>query len=530
MRSQAKAVMLLVACSALLVVAAAQAGILRRKKDGTTYEGSVVGTVVRDGERHFVFETRDGKCLLLRVSEWVVVSDRKHGDEAQGGTAKKRLPQAGTTKQQGGDVARAESARKPSVPELKRNVAYVITLKSGGTIKGRVLDTSGSKILVQVAGSMQVAVDKQQVVTARETELRLPSGRYDATVMFVQVFGPLEDPLVAERVCSDVAMAKRRGATVVVLEIDTPGGRIDLAKKICSSLESLRTAKTVALVSGDRWKGAFSAGAFIALACDEIYLAPTAAIGAALPFVEKAGAPKVDEKLVSAFCATMRAVAAKKGHPPELAAAMVDPDVELREVTLRGRRYFVPPERVGEMVREGATMGRWVTHRGKLLTLTAGEACDLGLASGKATSRKDILTALGFKRPAVIDRKTSVAVARGLAAKRQAQLRMQALYGLLGREWRRGQQLAASAHPDGAVQAYRLCASACVDLKGLDQEHPDLGINMTELRGFVAQLRTALSSARLACLELQMERWRQDQMLEELVRIRRELEWLNTTW
>lgn len=532
-----------IAIALVSAVVSAGPGALRNKRDGVVRKGAVLGTVLRDGEKHFVLETEDGETVLLPVREWEALDRAQRGEgtdspaPASSKQVREQQPPPGGSKEPTKHTGKSPGVQPGVASKLKLGAAYLIRLDDGGKIVGEVLGASGGKITVQVAGSMRVTINEDRVTSAHETTRKLESGRYDATVMFIQIFGSLQDRLVADRVCADIATAARRGATVVVVEIDTPGGRIDLAERICASLTALSTAKTIALVGCGKSKGAFSAGAFLAMACDEIYMAPTAAIGAALPYFAKTGAPQVDEKLTSAFCATMRAVAARRGHPTEIAAAMVDPDIELREVKLGGRRYFVSPERAARLVQQGGTLASWITFAGKVLTLTSDEAVDVGLASGKATGRKDILKVLGFKRPAVIDRRTGVAVARGLAIKQQALLRVQALYGLLVREWERGQRLAAGGDPDGAMRAYRLTALACIELKGLAQRYSDSNVNMTELRVFVAQLRTAFDSAHAASLQLQLARWREQQAVdelrrqrEELERIRRELEWQNSGW
>jgi len=95
---------------------------------------------------------------------------------------------------------------------------------------------------------------------------------------------------------------------------------------------------------------AFSAGALIALSTDRIYMRPGSVIGAATP-VDGSGT-KASEKIVSAMRSEMRALAENAGLDPEVAAAMVDEDVEI----------------------EG------VIEAGKLLTLTTEEAVGIGYA------------------------------------------------------------------------------------------------------------------------------------------------------
>ena len=75
---------------------------------------------------------------------------------------------------------------------------------------------------------------------------------------------PLEaaiDPGLASFVERSYREAELSNTDLVLLEIDTPGGRIDAAEKIKQTINE-STLKTIALVKG----GAISAGAYLALA------------------------------------------------------------------------------------------------------------------------------------------------------------------------------------------------------------------------------------------------------------------------
>ena len=143
-----------------------------------------------------------------------------------------------------------------------------------------------------------------------------------------------------------VQEAAAAGAVAVVLDMDTPGGRVDAAERISDALTDA-SIPVYTLVN----RRAFSAGALIALSTDGIFMRPGSVIGAATP-VNGSG-EKAPEKIVSAMRSEMRALAEAAGLDPEVAAAMVDEDVEI----------------------EG------VVDAGKLLTLTTEEAVALGYAS-----------------------------------------------------------------------------------------------------------------------------------------------------
>jgi membrane-bound serine protease (ClpP class) len=139
--------------------------------------------------------------------------------------------------------------------------------------------------------------------------------------------------------------AEGAGARAIILEIETPGGRVDAAQRITTAVRNSGTP-VYAFVN----MHAHSAGAMIALSASEIFMRPGAVMGAATPVTgEGETAP---EKIVSAMRAEMRALAETRGLDPRVAEAMVDPAIEI----------------------EG------VIAAGQLLTLTAAEAARIGYA------------------------------------------------------------------------------------------------------------------------------------------------------
>jgi len=165
-----------------------------------------------------------------------------------------------------------------------------------------------------------------------------------ALVYRVPITGIIELGLApyVERVLGEAAAA---GARLVILDIHTPGGRVDAAERIASAVADSEVP-VYALVN----RNALSAGAMVALAAQRIYMRPGSVIGAATPVTgEGETAP---EKIVSAMRSEFRSLAQARGLDPRVAEAMVDPDIEI----------------------EG------VVERGKLLTLSADEAVALGYA------------------------------------------------------------------------------------------------------------------------------------------------------
>lgn len=158
-----------------------------------------------------------------------------------------------------------------------------------------------------------------------------------------------------------LAEAAQQGAQAVILDIDTPGGRLDAALEMQAALLNA-PVRTIAFINPH----AFSAGALIATAAHEIYMVPGAVIGAATP-VGADGMP-ADPKTISAVSATFRAAATLRGRDPAIAAAMVDPAVSIDGLSAPGA----------------------------LLTLTADEARRVGYIDGIVAGREQLLAAAGL--------------------------------------------------------------------------------------------------------------------------------------
>jgi len=186
------------------------------------------------------------------------------------------------------------------------------------------------------------------------------------TVVRVPVTGTIELGL-APFIGRAIHEAEEQGADAVVLDIDTPGGRIDAAWEI---IDDVRETEVPVYAYVNR--RALSAGAMIALAADRLYMRPGSTLGAATP-VDGQGT-KASEKMVSAMRSEFRALAEERGFNPQIGAAMVD------------ERIDVPG----------------VVAAGELLTLTTNEATELGVATGEVDDYDALLAAIGLDGAATV--------------------------------------------------------------------------------------------------------------------------------
>ena len=114
-------------------------------------------------------------------------------------------------------------------------------------------------------------------------------------------------------------------ADCLIFDMETNGGRVDITEDIFDIIGKFR-GETVTYVNKD----AYSAGAFIAVATQKIYMAPQSVIGAAAPIMmgPTGGVSEMpstmEVKINSAIRAKIRTQAEKNGYAVDVIEAMVD--------------------------------------------------------------------------------------------------------------------------------------------------------------------------------------------------------------
>ena len=172
----------------------------------------------------------------------------------------------------------------------------------------------------------------------------------------------------------------RTSKDVVILDVDTFGGRVDAAVQIRDGLLGTK-AKTIAFVN----RRAISAGSLISMACDLIVMTPGASMGAATPIQISGGKVKaVGEKVVSYMRKEMKSTAEAKGRRGDLAEAMVDRDVEIHDID----------PKLAESISG--------LKKGKLLTMTTKEALTLGMADMEVATQDELRRTLGIDKLPVV--------------------------------------------------------------------------------------------------------------------------------
>lgn len=147
--------------------------------------------------------------------------------------------------------------------------------------------------------------------------------------------------------------AMANDAHAIILHMDTYGGRVDKTEEITQIIRQFPNQENTYTYIDTK---AISAGAYIASATRNIFMAPASVIGAATPVMMAPGGQaqemneSYEEKMKSALKGLVRANAEFHGHNPEVFDSMIDRDQGLK---------------IGDEV---------VVEEGKVLTLTSQEA------------------------------------------------------------------------------------------------------------------------------------------------------------
>jgi len=175
--------------------------------------------------------------------------------------------------------------------------------------------------------------------------LLLLGGLASAKTYIIPIEGEIDGPL-AVFVDQSLSRAEREGASGVVFQIDTPGGRVDAAMKISDRILA-SPLPTLAVV-----QNAFSAGALITLSAQQVMMLPGSEIGAALPVTITPVTNTMtaaDRKIISALRGKFRSVAEARGRPSNIVEAMVDPDIEIAGLKAKGEPLTLSAKKAVEL-------------------------------------------------------------------------------------------------------------------------------------------------------------------------------------
>jgi membrane-bound serine protease (ClpP class) len=224
-----------------------------------------------------------------------------------------------------------------------------------------------------------------------------------SSVAIVSLHGEV-DNYSRDLLMRQVNEAKRLGAKTIILDLDTYGGLVVSGLDISQFLRGQDDVHVIAYV-----RKAISAGAMIAVSCNEIVMAPSAVIGDCAPIVfgednklenmDAANRAKAQSPVVSDFDAS----ADRNGYDRQLLESMVITErvVYWVENSKTHERKFVDEAGYTKLTARGweAVPGVPVPVDGadSLLTVHTEEAVKLGLATGIASSPQVLAQQRGLK-------------------------------------------------------------------------------------------------------------------------------------
>ncbi len=175
------------------------------------------------------------------------------------------------------------------------------------------------------------------------------------TVFYIPVKGEI-NPAMVSFVSSQLDRAYSEGASAVVLEISTLGGRVDSALDISEAIIASGLPTTAYIKDK-----AISAGVLIAISAEKLVMAPGSSMGSAETIPDT-------EKNISFWTGELRKIAEMRDRDIQVIAAMADKDIEIPGLV----------------------------EKGKLLNISTAKAVELGIADTTASSREELNGWLGL--------------------------------------------------------------------------------------------------------------------------------------
>ena len=230
-------------------------------------------------------------------------------------------------------------------------------------------------------------------------------------VALIAIDGPI-DQLNRDYFRRALADAKEAGVDTIINHIKSPGGQVGAAVEMLRMAADISkdAPKMIAWVDAE----AISAAAMIAYGHEEVYMSPTAAIGDIGVIFMDSQTGKIEyapEKIVTYVRAMLEMTSEVRGWDKALMTKMTDRNQPLYEARFAdGRKVFVSGRRAETFLADHPEIDRedktqWVMRYGEdhLLTLTAGEAHELKMATGVVPDIDALYQQLGVVESDVMD-------------------------------------------------------------------------------------------------------------------------------
>ncbi len=209
-------------------------------------------------------------------------------------------------------------------------------------------------------------------------------------VYIIDISGDVEPGMAAfvKRALRDIP---KESNNLIVFKMDTFGGRVDSALQIVDTIVNTKKGRTIAFVS----KKAISAGALIALSCNELAMKHNTTIGDCAPITISNEGPKMmGEKFQSPLRAKFRTLAKRNKYPVALSEAMVTDHMEVYKVKIDDKTIYMDAQEYADLSKEEKkkiTSKKTVVAKGELLTMDDTEALDFGFSKMSVESIDEML-------------------------------------------------------------------------------------------------------------------------------------------
>ncbi len=284
-----------------------------------------------------------------------------------------------------GEVTESRVVSANELKNLRDNRVRIVDVETV-KIPGEVGIITGSKAraldLLAVQTSESLA-ELANIYKIPRSVLREKNGSSNIPVVRLIKLNGMIEPILEEFIERQINRAVDDGANTIVFEIDSPGGYFITSQNLVDRIVALESenVKTVAYIPEE----AISGAALISLACDEIYMSPTAKIGDIGMIVNDGNGAfrEVPAKLLSPLRTSLRMLAEQKKRPPSLLESMCDKDLKVYEVTniKTGQVWYLSESEIhasnGEW-KQGALVHE--TRDGNFMTLSGNRAHALNLA------------------------------------------------------------------------------------------------------------------------------------------------------
>ncbi|WP_372368871.1 nodulation protein NfeD [Candidatus Uabimicrobium sp. HlEnr_7] len=215
------------------------------------------------------------------------------------------------------------------------------------------------------------------------------------TVYNLKVEEPLSNNLT-KVIINKLKAVDKEHAKVIILEINSSGGKVEAANSICRELDFLAEngVPTYAYVTQ-----AQGASALLAVACEKIYMQPGATLG---NVVLKTTFGSIDKEAIKVAKEYFGECAKLHMYPVALMQAMVDPSMEVRQISYRAQPLFKTTEELNEMRSDPSKPNKEIhdkgviVKRGAVAIFTATECKKYGICREVYETKTKLLAALNL--------------------------------------------------------------------------------------------------------------------------------------